>query len=206
MLREMGCYQYHRHTMGGRAEFTISSDLPILHRHSRGYKRPFQKSRFSKNSSHIPLNYSEKGFFVDVDNAIEGKGIRELNYLLHAGITVVLEGLAMSWNEQWCVYVYLLEREKNGSGIFAVMAFLHPVPLEFSSYFLLLIINQIIKMNKHWKYTLTLTAHQQPPTKKCIATYTKHTWTYTSFHTRARFYRRVSRFFWTRIATFLPVE
>ena len=50
-------------------------------------------------------------------------------------------------------------------------------------------------MNKHWKYTLKWTAHQQPPTKKCIATYTKHTWTYTSFHTRARFYKRASSFF-----------
>ena len=55
--------------------------------------------------------------------------------------------------------------------------------------------NNIIKMNKHWKYTLKWTAHQQPPTKKCIATYTKHTWTYTSFHTRARFYKRASSFF-----------
>ena len=36
-----------------------------------------------------------------------------------------------------------------------------------------------------------------------VYNYTKHTWTYISFHTRARFYRRVSRFFWTRIAIFL---
>eukprot|EP00942_MAST-04A_sp_MAST-4A-sp1_P004884 g4884.t1 len=94
--REMGYYQYNRQTIGDMPEYSISSDLPILHRHSRGYKRPFQKSRFSKNSSHIPLQISEKGFSVDVENAIGGKGIRELNYLLHDGIMEVLEGLAMS--------------------------------------------------------------------------------------------------------------
>ena len=116
-------------------EYSISSDLPILHRHSRVYKRPFQKSRFLKKGAHIPLQISEKGFSVDVENAIGGKGISPMNYLLHAGIMEVLEGLAMSWNEQSYVYVYLLEREKNGSGIFAAMAFLHPVPLEFSSYY-----------------------------------------------------------------------
>ena len=33
---------------------------------------------------------------MDVENAIEGKWIRELNYILHDGIKEVLEWLAMS--------------------------------------------------------------------------------------------------------------
>ena len=94
--REMVFYKYHRQTIAERPEYSKSRYLSILHRHSRVYKRHFEKSRFLKKEAHIPLQISEKGFSVDVDNAIEGKGIRELNYLLHAGITVVLEGLAMS--------------------------------------------------------------------------------------------------------------
>ena len=88
-------YKYHKHTISEHREYSKSRDLLILHRHSRVYKRPFQKSRLSKNLSHIPLNYSEKGFSVDVENVIQAKWIRKLNYLLHAGIMEVLVWLAV---------------------------------------------------------------------------------------------------------------
>ena len=91
MLREMVFYKYHRQTIAERPEYSKSSDLLILHRHSRGYKRPFQKSRFLKKEAHIFVNISEKGFYVDIENIIQAKWIRELNYILHAGIMEVLE-------------------------------------------------------------------------------------------------------------------
>ena len=47
--------------------------------------------RFLKKEAHIFVNISEKGFYVDIENIIQAKWIRELNYILHAGIMEVLE-------------------------------------------------------------------------------------------------------------------
>ena len=91
LSREMVFYKYHRQSIAERPEYSKSRYLSILHRHSRGYKRSFQKSRFLKKEAHIFVNNSEKGFYVDIENVIQAKWIRELNYILHAGIMEVLE-------------------------------------------------------------------------------------------------------------------
>ena len=62
----MGCYQYHRQTIGGRPEFTISSDLPILYGHSRGYKRAYQESRVPEKFPDIIVDEEIIGISVDI--------------------------------------------------------------------------------------------------------------------------------------------
>ena len=113
-----------RPLVGGQNTRNRGESLP-LHGHSRGYKCRFQKSRVPKKEAHIFVNSSWKGFSVDFENAIKAWWIHAINYLLHAGIIEVFGWFGTSWNEQWCVYVYLLERQKNGSDIVAAMAFLH---------------------------------------------------------------------------------
>ena len=115
-------YKYHRQTIAERPEYSKSSDLLILHRHSRGYKWPFQKSRFLKKEAHIFVNISEKGFYVDIENIIQAKWIRELNYILHAGIMEVLEwfGYVVKWTMVClCIFARKGEEWDRCDGIFA---------------------------------------------------------------------------------------
>ena len=63
-------------------------------------------------------------------------------------------------------------------------------------------------MNLTLKIHIKMNGAPTTVNEKCIATYIiiQNIRGHISFHTRARFYRRVSGFFWTRIATFLPVN
>ena len=65
-------YKYHRQSIGRRPEFTISSDLPILYRHSRGYKRAYKESRVPEKWADIIVDGKIIGISVIFENVIVG--------------------------------------------------------------------------------------------------------------------------------------
>ena len=65
-------YKYHRQTIGRRPEFTISSDLPILYRHSRDYKMAYKESRKVKTLADFIEDVEIIGISVIFENVIVG--------------------------------------------------------------------------------------------------------------------------------------
>ena len=80
--REMGYYQYHRHTTSDSGEFTISRDLPILYRHSRGYKRRCQESRVPEKLADFIADGEIIGISVIFENVIapSWRNLKDVSY------------------------------------------------------------------------------------------------------------------------------
>ena len=70
--REMVFYKYHRQSIAERPEYSKSRYLSILHRHSRGYKRPFQKSRVTEKLADFSVYGEIIGISVSFENVIVG--------------------------------------------------------------------------------------------------------------------------------------